>query len=473
MSTDYRHKMIMDPVHGNIGLSELETNIVDTPTFQRLRRLKQLGFASFVYPNASYSRFAHSLGVLHIASRVAEEFLRKGHIGDEAVKKLRIAALLHDIGQYPYSHLMEFIEREATSEQHLEKEDKANQTTTIKEKVFPDHDELGKWIVKGRGDIINLLDEHRIDPNEIAALMGGEHPEIPNVLHKSLDIDRLDYLVRDSLNTGLPYGRVDLDYILNNMDIVDKGEHKGEIVLKEKARLSCEHLLLARYFMFNAVYLHKTVFGFEELVRKVLTLLIKSNSKVLISNNKIKSMIEDPSDEFLSFDDSYLDRIFDEYATSNENETLNTFCYAIKHRQPPKMVHEIIDLQHRGDDDSSSKEYTLFRSFLQHDLDSALDKCGINKELVFWREPKDVRFEAAYPFVNLSDIKDFKVGELRGLVKLKEKDGNIINLMEDKRSIIYHLSQLQAKAIRLYAVNIEERGIDALSEKVKQRIKSA
>lgn len=472
MSTDYRHKMIMDPVHGDIGLSELETKIVDTPTFQRLRRLKQLGFASFVYPNASYSRFAHSLGVLHIASRVAEVFLKKGHIDGEAVKKLRIAALLHDIGHYPYSHLLEYIiEEEIPSAHYRTKNDITEQATS--ENVFPKHDEVGRWIVTGRKDIKILLESYDIDPNEIAALMGGEHPDIPNVLHKSLDVDRLDYLVRDSLNTGLPYGRVDLDYILNNMDIVDKGEHQGEIVLREKARLSCEHLLLARYFMFNAVYIHKTVFGFEELVRKALALLIKINSDIPTSSDQIKDMIEGPPDVFLSFDDSYLDRIFDKYAISNGNETLNTFCYAIKHRRPPKMVHEVIDLQHRGDDDSSSNEYTLFRSFLQHDLGSALDECGINKELVFWREPKDVRFEAAYPFVNLSDIKDFKVGELRGLVKLKEKDGNIINLMEDKRSIIYHLSQLQAKSIRLYAVNIKKSNIDALSEKVKQRIKSA
>ena len=80
MAEEYRQKIIIDPVHGDIGLSELETSLIDSPTFQRLRRLKQLGFASMVYPNASYSRFAHSLGVLHVTSRVIEVFRRSGQL---------------------------------------------------------------------------------------------------------------------------------------------------------------------------------------------------------------------------------------------------------------------------------------------------------------------------------------------------------------------------------------------------------
>ena len=112
MGEEFRHKIIIDPVHGDIGLSKLETELIDTPTFQRLRRIKQLGFAYTVYPNARHSRFEHSLGVMHIMGRILESLRSKDNdaISDEHVRKLRIAALLHDIGHYPYSHLMEKID---------------------------------------------------------------------------------------------------------------------------------------------------------------------------------------------------------------------------------------------------------------------------------------------------------------------------------------------------------------------------
>jgi HD superfamily phosphohydrolase len=141
MEKEYRHKVIIDPIHGDIGLSKLETNLIDTPTFQRLRRLKQLGFASTVYPNASYSRFAHSLGVLNVTSRVIEVFRRNGQLQEEGdVQKLRIAALLHDIGHYPYSHLMELIDWDSYVSSYLEKKGGQRENAVSKADRYPKHD---------------------------------------------------------------------------------------------------------------------------------------------------------------------------------------------------------------------------------------------------------------------------------------------------------------------------------------------
>ena len=105
MGEEFRQKIIIDPVHGDIGLSKLETELIDTPTFQRLRRIKQLGLAYIVYPNARHSRFEHSLGVMHIMTRILESLRSKNKdaVPDDHFRKLRIAALLHDIGHYPYS----------------------------------------------------------------------------------------------------------------------------------------------------------------------------------------------------------------------------------------------------------------------------------------------------------------------------------------------------------------------------------
>jgi len=266
MGEDFRHKIIIDPVHGDMGLSKLETELIDTPTFQRLRGIKQLGFAYTVYPNARHSRFEHSLGVMHMMGRILESFRSKdkGTVPDDDFRKLRIAALLHDSGHWPYSHLMEKIDWDSTQEYITKKGESQDEAASLPKK-YPKHERLGEIVITERKDIKEKLEGNEIDPKEIAALIRGEHESIPNLLSASLDVDRLDYLVRDAHNTGLPYGKVDLNYIVNNLELTNE----DEIVVREKAKNSIEHMLMGRYFMFNTVYMYKTVFAFEEIVRKI------------------------------------------------------------------------------------------------------------------------------------------------------------------------------------------------------------
>ncbi len=466
MGVDYRHKIIMDPVHGAIGLSDLETRILNTASFQRLRRLKQLGFASLVYPNASYSRLAHSIGVLHIASRVADVFRLKGRINETEVPKLRIAALLHDVGHYPYSHLMEYIQSEEATKRFIKRKDSQKESSS--NAIYPDHDSVGKLIITHRQDIRSVLEAERIDPEEIGAIIEGKHPNLPPVLHQSLDVDRMDYLVRDSLNTGLPYGRVDLDYILNNLEVVED----GSIAIKSKAKLSAEHLLLARYCMFNAVYLHKTVFGFEELARKAIKLLAEEN-KIYSSKEEIEALVTGTSPEFLQFDDGYLDKLIKEHAYSQEHSSslLGFFCRAIMDRKPPKLVYEVKDLQWDGS--SQTEEYVLFRAFLKKEVHSAAKACGIDPDHLFWREPKDISFEAVHPFVAVSQItRDMKPMEVRELVRVVDRDGHISNLLEERTSLILYLCRLRAKSIRLYGVQVEPSALEKLGNLIGDHIRS-
>ena len=464
MRDQYRYKIIIDPVHGDIGLSELETELIDTPTFQRLRKIKQLAFASMVYPNASYSRFAHSIGVLHVTSRVIDAFRRKEQLtNDKDVEKLRIAALLHDIGHYPYSHLMEYIDWDRYASKYLTKKNGKEKGTIQCIDPYPDHAKVARLIVTKRKDIKEILEKHDIDPYEIAALIEGKHTSIPNLLHKSLDVDRIDYLLRDSLNTGVPYGSIDINYILNNLDVTEN----QEIVLNAKARISAEHLLVSRYFMFNAVYLHKTVFAFEEVVRRIILLLLK-NEQIYSSGKEVEEMIAEDSHRFLDFHDGYLDKFIDKCAAKDDDELLAILCRAIKLRHPPKLIREVVDLRSLQDG-SASEEYILFKRCMEKELEEIASKCQIDPEHLIWREAKDVGFEAMYPFVSISRAQDTQEEEIKQLVRVKDSSGKPVNLVEDRKSIIHYLP-LTLKVIRLYVVGADEEKVKEIKTEVQSRL---
>jgi HD superfamily phosphohydrolase len=468
MENDYRHKIIIDPVHGDIGLSELETKIIDTHTFQRLRKLKQLGLASMVYPNASYSRFAHSLGTFHIMSRIINLLHAREKIScEEDVQKLRIAALLHDIGHYPYSHLMEYIDWDSYISWYFSTNESARESGASKIIPYPDHQELGRIIIANRKDIKEVLEKAQIDPNEIAALIEGKHASIPNLLHRSIDVDRMDYLVRDSLNTGVPYGRIDIHYILNNLDIA---EDSG-IVLNSKARIAAEHLLLSRYFMFNSVYLHKTVFGFEEVVRRIILLLLESESEIYKSGQEIREMVTKDTEEFLDFHDGYIDKFINKYAKVNDNSALAILCKSVKFRNPPRLIHEVIDL-YDAQRSSPRSEYVSFRKSMTRELEEIANKCEVDIKRMIWRDTKDVKFEATSPFVSVSSVHDTETEEeITELVRIKEpSSGKVVNLIQDKKSVIHHLSQLTLKVSRLYVVEPDPKKVLRIREEVESRL---
>jgi len=466
MEDEFRHKIIIDPVHGDIGLSKLETELIDTPTFQRLRRITQLGFAYTVYPNARHSRFEHSLGVMHIMSRILDSLLSKDKnaVSKDDFRKLRIAALLHDIGHYPYSHLMERIDW-GSAQKYISKKGQSEEGEIYLPKEYPKHDKLGEIVITERKDIKEKLERNNIDPLDIAALVRGQHQSIIlNLLNASLDADRLDYLVRDSLNTGLPYGKVDLNYLVNNLELTDE----KELVVRAKARSSIEHMLMGRYFMFNTVYMHKTVFAFEEMIRKIV-LTLWEKGKIYRSGEEIEEMARADSDEFLTFDDAYLDKLVDQYANDRRNKKLATLCKAVKFRKPPKLVYEISEL--KRDDDNPSWKYTILTSSWDSKVKEFASEFEISEERWIFQDIKGPEFEKLHPFISLAEARelmDSKAPELRELVKVKERSGEITNLLEDKSSVLHYLSRLKPTLFRIYVVGIDDVKATQIRAKIEE-----
>jgi HD superfamily phosphohydrolase len=214
---------IKDSVHDHIQVEGVASALLDTPPVQRLRRISQLGTVKLVYPSANHTRFEHSLGVYYLADRALD------HLGIEGqqAERVRAAALLHDIGHCPYSHNVENILHRHTGRYH---------------------DDVYELIESG--PVARVLAEHGLNPDRIADVIAGEG-QLGQLVAGELDVDRMDYLVRDAHHTGVPYGTIDHERLTRELRFVD-----GELVLDEGNVQTAESLLLARALMNPTVYQH-------------------------------------------------------------------------------------------------------------------------------------------------------------------------------------------------------------------------
>lgn len=253
-----RSKVFRDAVHGLISIDkdrDLLLALIDTREFQRLRRIRQLGVSNLTYPNAEHTRFAHSLGVLHIAIRLIET-LRRRHGGDDSVRTwldgkerlVKIAALLHDLGHGPFSHMMERA-FDAGKEHEKRSKDMFTDPSSGIRKVLQEHSITESQILEAR----NLLDFHEI-------------PFLHDIISSSLDADRMDYLLRDSHFTGVAYGNYDLEWILNSFCLgldpspaLEGDRTRLRLCLDEKrGQFAAEQLIIARVHLTMQVYTHRT-----------------------------------------------------------------------------------------------------------------------------------------------------------------------------------------------------------------------
>ncbi|RLM57300.1 HD domain-containing protein [Halobellus sp. Atlit-31R] len=214
---------IKDSVHDYITLGPLARDLLDTPLVQRLRHVKQLSTVRLVYPSANHTRFEHSLGVYHLASTALDQL----GIDGERARHVRAAALLHDVGHGPYGHQTEDV---------------------IRRRTGADHDEIG-WLLDDT-EAAAVLRGHDLDPERVAALVRGDG-ELGQLVSGELDVDRMDYLVRDAHHTGVPYGTIDVGRLVRELRYRD-----GRLVLAAGNVQTAESLLLARALMNGTVYRH-------------------------------------------------------------------------------------------------------------------------------------------------------------------------------------------------------------------------
>ena len=335
-------KLVVDPIHGDIHLTQREWRILDTLAFQRLRHLKQLGMGHVTYPNATHTRFAHSLGTLGIMARILDAAkANKVALTKLQRENLRMAALLHDIGHYPYSHLMERIDSTTLTEEEVDGGEGGQRPFDASRAGYPSHVELGTEIVTYQRDLVKAIGGPA-RAKEVAALFArttAADPQLSKLLHSSFDMDRVDYLERDSHAAGVPYGNIDVNYLLNSLRI----SPTGMLGVVEKALPAAEHLLLARFFMHKAVYYHKTTYGIEEACRQLLRRLRDANLFDIPSDRQaILAIARSPA--LGTFTDSFVDGLIHRGAQEG-NEVIKALAKCIESRRPPKLLKEVLVLE--------------------------------------------------------------------------------------------------------------------------------
>jgi HD superfamily phosphohydrolase len=234
---------ITDPIHKNIKFTKVEKEIIDTSIFQRLRRIRQLAGAHLVYPGALHSRFEHSLGSMFLAGMAGQTLFDKGYFTDiDLIQQLRLAALLHDVGHGPYSHLFEEI---------------------LQDSKNYSHENLGERIIL-ETKISDIIKQNGYSPVTVSSLSFGKHKSrfLNEVISGGLSVDLMDYLPRDSYFSGTEYGKVDYFRIINSLEVASS----KVLGINKSALYSYESMLISRYQMFKAVYFHKTVRSGEVMI---------------------------------------------------------------------------------------------------------------------------------------------------------------------------------------------------------------
>lgn len=501
---EFNYKIINDPIYGCINLSEIEVQLLDTRSMQRLRRIRQMGFASYVFPSGEHSRFVHSLGVLCIMGKMCEHLYRlygtqqKSEINFdiEDVRKLRIAALLHDVGHFPFSHLSEcvysYIDNINSTSDMLDdlKEFSSDnkhllcEIANFKKRKEKDHEHLGAEVIKKDPEIKQILDRAQINPEEIGQIIIGDtqaNPIYAQLLHSSLDADRLDYLLRDSRQAGVSFGNVELEYILRQMRIKKcpiQGDRSIDgsidlVVFDIRGQHAIEHFLMARYFHYTQVVQHKTSNAFEA-IAKALEYKVLTNMKTPYSSyNDIVTCIG--TEAFYSYTDDYMWHTISDYCEQQSQDPfISAMWKCLRQRKKPIHVLTITDIIPKSAANSKSNPvndstYYLTKWLIQNMQTDLACQVEIPSEFIGFVESK-VNLESIPSHLRAEDcsINNFP-DDVRGAIRIVDKEDNISFLASDNKSLINKMVDFTSNTLDIFVIgDINKDKIEKLKSIITQ-----
>lgn len=447
-------KIVFDPLYGFIRLTETEYKIIHSPFYQRLRWIRQLGFSNYIFPGAEHNRFAHALGVMHMADQIVraigkavpDEKLFDPAATDKATlfhKNMRISALLHDIGTFPFSHTCEgaYIRHGDSSFKQADRG-----------KALPNnHEHLGAYILKNtnydRG-ITKILDDHGIDYQEISRYVKGTSPDIlgNQILHSEVDCDRMDYLMRDAHYTGLKYGQIDREFILYHMTTFDTGDGRPGLAIRDNAMHAVEDFLIARFGWYSQVVRNSGGAKYDILAEVITKHFLEK--KMMWQFQELLQMVEHDPDRFFGFNDTYFFNLTHQahLEKTAKNPKIQEMIQMLLFRQSP-VEYQMAPFEHRlvsrNEEGIRERESIVKRIREQvHGFEECIKQNGDGTEWILYDIPEsDIVFSRSMPDIVRKRQGDNLLQE-RDPVKIMDRQGRVSLLIERENSIIRILSQV-------------------------------
>ena len=410
-------RQFRDPIHGFIDVYENEMKVIKDPVFQRLRRIKQLSFAHLVYHGAEHSRFGHSLGAMHLAGRALRSLKeRYGDCVDEDdIRTARMAALLHDVGHRPFSHALDSL---------------------FKPRFNQSHEALSEALVLGRFAPVIEGGPDGVDPLRVAGFIRGrtdnEKPFLTHLISGQLDVDRMDYLLRDSLYAGVKYGIFDLEMLMGSLVLA--GE---DLAVSSGGIMAAEQMIIARYHMFAQVYHHKTKRAFEGMAKHVANRLLQDGALEYPSAESLKR----ESDSLAYMDDAWLMKQLDSEKDAEMTGTVRN----ILAREPFKEITNSEKVNLEGKSRETKIGYFLA---MQESVLSNLQSTGL--------EPHDI-------MLDVSSVLPYKLlpysgmGDADGISVLDSESGHR-EPIEARSAIVGSIAQ-NIVVHRMFARQSKERAL--------------
>ncbi len=493
-----KHRLITGQFYGPIALRPLEWELVNTKAFQRLRHIRQLGLVNLVFPGAEHSRFTHSIGTLAVMARMIDQLLLT-HADDarfcEQLRheepSLRAAALLHDIGHFPLSHLFEVVyqhrreledgKRDLKISARRPKRDYLHEAaellSTRHEKDY-NHEVVGAEVVKKRREISEIVDRldkdahpasnevdqsaangARLTPKgrrgpaaKVAALIRGERATVTsnyvfsNLMHSELDADRLDYLQRDCSETGMVYGRVDSAYICSLLVAAGAEEAKTRsrpdpplvLAMARKGVRAADHYVLARFHFYTQLIHHKTVCAFNSLATALILHMIDNGElKPLDSYQDVRKRCR--SDDFLRFHDILFWEGVQRHLQDKDSPGI--WARSLYYRYPPRLV------ENPPDDFSVRASGTAAEERRRSILENVCKASGLSAEEVFMVETEDALPEHSRDFKD--NIEAVRVVTDQGLARcLVERKDSLLQRLHAESLYRSWVFRIHPKAFR-------------------------
>lgn len=432
-----RHQgaVIFDVMYGFIPVTEWEEAIINSPFFQRLRWIKQLGFSNYIFPGAEHNRFAHVIGVMHSMDEMIrslginasdEELYSKKSLSPEAIlhKSLRVSALLHDIGTFPFSHAIEYAYLRHGNPQSSSRQMKS---------LHNNHEHLGAFIIKNTdypGGLTRILNDAGLDVQLISNIIKGDSPYLiaNQLMHSDLDADRMDYLLRDAHYTGIQYGKFDREYLMANLTPYYTKNGELNFGISDKAQHALEDFLIARFSWYSQVIKNPASAKFDIMASHLTQSLLEQNH--LYHFPDLLTMIEKRDERFFWWNDLYFMQVLQQMRFTNalKNPKDTQLCEMLLYRKAPKTIRHPL-FQHRilrDDGTSKAKELKKMKALVEE-----------MQHLVQKKSKGTAWILADFPH---KDVIFTKLNESKDSLKIVDHTGKAVRLVEQENSLMKHLA---------------------------------